>query len=155
MIRFELSKKHLELWKSWICHKVSVDGFPRLRSFLRILVVILTNVFLDKLIHLMSFPGGSDSKESICNAGDPGSIPGDPGSGRSPGEGNGNHSHILAWRSPWTEEPGYSPWGWKESDTHWSIPPTYVEAPWSSPQSLGPQWVLRSNSLRTPALGLP
>ena len=29
---------------------------------------------------------GSDSKESVCSAGDPGSI---PGSGRSPGEGNG------------------------------------------------------------------
>ena len=33
------------------------------------------------------FPVGSDGKESACNAGDPGSI---PGSGRSPGEGNGN-----------------------------------------------------------------
>ena len=27
------------------------------------------------------------------------------GSGRSPGEGNGYHSSILAWRIPWTEEP--------------------------------------------------
>ena len=28
------------------------------------------------------------------------------------------HSSILAWKSPWTEEPGgYSPWGHKESDT--------------------------------------
>ena len=34
----------------------------------------------------MAFPGGSDSKESACNTGDLGSI---PGSGRSPGEGNG------------------------------------------------------------------
>ena len=33
------------------------------------------------------FLGGSDGKESACNAGDPGLI---PGSGRSPGEGNGN-----------------------------------------------------------------
>ena len=32
-------------------------------------------------------PGGLDGKASLCNAGDPGSI---PGSGRSPGEGNGN-----------------------------------------------------------------
>ena len=32
-------------------------------------------------------PGGSDGKESSCNVGDPGSI---PGLGRSPGEGNGN-----------------------------------------------------------------
>ena len=38
-----------------------------------------------KLIY--SFPGGLDSKESACNVGDPGSI---PGSRRSPGEGNGN-----------------------------------------------------------------
>ena len=35
----------------------------------------------------MGFPGGSDDKESAYNAGDPGLI---PGSGRSPGEGNGN-----------------------------------------------------------------
>ena len=35
----------------------------------------------------MGFPGGSDSKESACNAGDQGSI---PGSGKSPEEGNGN-----------------------------------------------------------------
>ena len=34
----------------------------------------------------LGIPGGSDSKESACNAGDPGSI---PGSGRSPGDGNG------------------------------------------------------------------
>ena len=35
----------------------------------------------------MDFPGGLDSKESACDSGDVGSI---PGSGRSPGEGNGN-----------------------------------------------------------------
>ena len=35
----------------------------------------------------VGFSGGSDSKESACNAGDLGLI---PGSGRSPGEGNGN-----------------------------------------------------------------
>ena len=37
--------------------------------------------------HSEGFPGGSDSKESACNAGDLGLI---PGLGRSPGEGNGN-----------------------------------------------------------------
>ena len=36
---------------------------------------------------IKSFPGGSDSKESTCNAGDLGSV---PGLGRSPGELNGN-----------------------------------------------------------------
>ena len=35
----------------------------------------------------VGFPGGSDGKESACNAGDPGLI---PGLGRLPGEGNGN-----------------------------------------------------------------
>ena len=36
---------------------------------------------------ISNFPDGSDGKASVYNAGDPGSI---PGSGRSPGEGNGN-----------------------------------------------------------------
>ena len=49
------------------------------------------------------FLGGSDSKESACNAGDGGSI---PGLWRSPGEGNGYSSSILSWRIPRTEEPG-------------------------------------------------
>ena len=57
------------------------------------------------------FLGGSDGKWSTFNAEDPGSI---SGWGRSPGEGNGNHSSILAWRIPWTEEP--RPWGCKELD---------------------------------------
>ena len=42
-------------------------------------------------------------KTSACNAGDLGSI---PELGKSPGEGNGNHSSILAWKIPWMEEPG-------------------------------------------------
>ena len=103
----------------------------------------------------MGFPGSSSGKESTCNAGDPGLI---PGLRRSPGEGmiyslqyswaslvaqmvktlpamqqiwvwslghegplereTATHSSILACRIPWTEElAGYSPWGWKESDT--------------------------------------
>ena len=46
---------------------------------------------------------GSGGEVSFCYAVDPGSI---PGSGRSPGEGMATHSSILAWRIPWTEEPG-------------------------------------------------
>ena len=55
------------------------------------------------------FPGGSVVKNLPANAGVAGSI---PVSGRSPGVGNGRspgvatHSSILAWRNPWTEEPG-------------------------------------------------
>ena len=41
--------------------------------------------------------------ESACNAGDPGLI---PGSGRSPEKEMASHSSALAWRIPWTEEPG-------------------------------------------------
>ena len=40
---------------------------------------------------------------SACNAGDLGSI---PGLGRAPGGGHDNPLSILAWRIPWTEEPG-------------------------------------------------
>ena len=46
----------------------------------------------------VGFPGGSDNKESAYNAGDLGSILGR--------EGMATHSSILAWRVPWTEEPG-------------------------------------------------
>ena len=42
-------------------------------------------------------PGGSDGKASACNVGDPSSI---PGSGRSPGEGNGNPLHYSCLENP-------------------------------------------------------
>ena len=45
----------------------------------------------------MGFPGGSDSKESGCSAGDPGSI---PGPGRSTGEGNGNPLPYSCLENP-------------------------------------------------------
>ena len=51
---------------------------------------------------ILGFPGGSEGKESTCNAGDTGI----PGSGRCPGEGTCNQSSILAWRIPRTEAPG-------------------------------------------------
>ena len=64
----------------------------------------------------VGFPGGSDGKESACNAGGLGSI---PGLGRFPGEGN---SHPLQCyglessvdRGAWQV---YSPWGHKELDS--------------------------------------
>ena len=49
------------------------------------------------------FPSGSVRKESICNAGDPGSI---PGWGRASGEGNGDPLWYSCMENPWTEEPG-------------------------------------------------
>ena len=50
----------------------------------------------------MGFPGGSDGKESACNAGDLVSI---PGSGSPLEKGMATHSSILALEVPWTEEP--------------------------------------------------
>ena len=79
----------------FILHHVSLS-----HSLLRICDLTIK---LHVSISVMGFPGGSGSKESTCNAGDPGSI---PGSGRSPGEGNGNHSSFLACRIPWTDGPG-------------------------------------------------
>ena len=68
------------------------------------------------LLLFLVFPGGSDSKESTCNTGDLGSI---PGLGRSPGEGKG---YPLQYS--WLEKPlghrslvDYSSWGHKQSDT--------------------------------------
>ena len=43
------------------------------------------------------FPGGSEVKASACNAGDLGLI---PGSGRSPGEGNGNPLQYSCLENP-------------------------------------------------------
>ena len=59
---------------------------------------------------IKGFPGGSDGKESACNAGDTGLI---PGSGRSPGEGNGYSLQYSCLENPMV---GYSPWGPREPD---------------------------------------
>ena len=48
-------------------------------------------------IYRMGFPGGSDGKVSVCNAGDPGSI---PGLGRSPGEGNSSPLQYSLLENP-------------------------------------------------------
>ena len=53
---------------------------------------------------------------TVCNAGDPGLI---PGSGRSSGEGNGSPLQYSCLENPIDRRSmvGYSPWGRKESDT--------------------------------------
>ena len=64
----------------------------------------------------MGLPCSSDGKESLCNVGDPGSI---PGSGRFPGEGNGNLLQYSCLENPMDR----GAWqttvhgGGKESDT--------------------------------------
>ena len=61
------------------------------------------------------FPGGSDGKASVCNAGDPGLI---PGLGRSPEEGNGSPLRYFCLEKShgWRSLVGYSPWSHEESD---------------------------------------
>ena len=64
----------------------------------------------------MGFPGGSELKESACNAGELGSI---PGLGQSLGGGNGNPLQYSCLGESHGQRSlvGYSPWGCKQSDT--------------------------------------
>ena len=74
---------HFALWlRAW--RLVMAHGWDlwRLSAFWD----LLWTVILVQPVSL-GFPGGSDGKESTCNSGNPGSI---PGLGRSPGEGNGS-----------------------------------------------------------------
>ena len=76
------------------------------------LVVVSQSESAPFLALYLSFPSGSDSKESACNAG--------PSLGWEDllEKGMAIHSSILAWRIPWTEEPGgLHSMGCKESDT--------------------------------------
>ena len=78
-------------------------GSPALEADLSHQGSPLNKSWVCNLKHLFGFPGSSAGKESACNIGDLGSI---PGSGRFPAEGMAIHCSILAWRIPWTEEPG-------------------------------------------------
>ena len=108
---------------------------------------------LDLISLLMGFPGSSAGKESTCNAGDPGSI---PGSGSSPGEGI-SYPLQCAWASlvaqmvknlPATWETWFSPWvgkiPWRRA---WQPTPVFLpgESLWTEdpggPQSMGLQRV--------------
>ena len=62
----------------------------------------------------MGFPGSSEGKASARNVGDTGSIPGweDPLEKEI-----ATHSSILAWKIPWTEQPGRLQSMGSQSDT--------------------------------------
>ena len=70
---------------------------------------------MQKLVQA-GFLGGSGGKESACNAGDSGLI---PGSGRPPGGKHGNPLQYSCLENPHGQRnlAGYSPWGRKESNT--------------------------------------
>ena len=88
---------------------------------------------------VLGFPDGSVGKESACNAGDPGSI---PGWGRSQGGGHGNPLQCSCPRESHGQksQAGYSPWGHKESDMT-------VTNSLSSPAA-GPRAALRNSHSR-------
>ena len=67
---------------------------------LQIAVYLKINIYM---LHGMGFPCGSHGKEPVCNAGDQvWSLGGED----TLGKGMATCSSILAWRIPWTEEPG-------------------------------------------------
>ena len=65
-------------------------GQHRNRGFFKKVIILLYKI-------VWGFPGGSDGKESACNAEDPGSS---PGSGRSPGGGHGNPLQYSCLENP-------------------------------------------------------
>ena len=94
---------------------INLDSFSRdnLNAFLN---KALTDSSTESNFFFLCFPGGSDGKESACSVSDPSSI---PGSGRSPGEGNGNPLQYSCLensmdRGAWQAT---SPPDHKESDT--------------------------------------
>ena len=67
---------------------------------------------------LSGLPGWLISKGSACKSGDAGDVGCIHVSGRSPEGGKATHSSLLAWRIPWTEEPGgLQSMGCKELDS--------------------------------------
>ena len=73
------------------------------------------SLYLFRSLISWGFPGGSASKESACNVGDPGLI---PGLGRSPEEGNNYPLQYSCLENPHGQRSlaGYSPWARKESN---------------------------------------
>ena len=63
-----------------------INGYTRIAAEIQPLNTGTKLNLRDRVLGEVVFPSGSDSKESVCNAGEPSLI---PGLGRCPGEGNG------------------------------------------------------------------
>ena len=101
-----ITKKDLlySSWNSAQCYMRAGMGGRFEEEWIHIYICVAESLCCSpEAITALGFPGGSDGKESACNAGDLGSI---PGSGRSPGEGNGNPLQYSCLEIPWTEKPG-------------------------------------------------
>ena len=91
----------------------------------------------------MSFPGGTVVKNPPANTGDGRDTDSITGLGRSPVGGYGIHSSILAWRIPWTEEPGglLLVWSqsWTQRSTRTHVPQIRgTEEYWTDPGNSSP-----------------
>ena len=74
---------------------VTFQNSLKSESMIPLILFSFLNIVL--VIQVWGFPGGSDGKASAHNAGDQGSF---PGSGRSPGEGNGNPLQYSCLENP-------------------------------------------------------
>ena len=81
---------------TWLSAHVHAHTDTHTHSW-RLTLPTWAHYFKITLIFAMDVPDGSAGKETACNAGDVGSI---PGSGRSPGEGNGNPLQYCCLRNP-------------------------------------------------------
>ena len=97
-------------------HKVAADsvGYILILAIPRFWISIGKQIFAECIRHIQGFPCDSDGKESACNAGYPGSI---SGSGRPPGEGNGNPLQYSCLENPMDGGAWWATWGHKKSDT--------------------------------------
>ena len=123
-------------WATWEAHSYN---YGNILSFLTILWRINSSLqlgwmnewmdnSLPRILNLSALPSWLTDKESACNAGDNGDLGSIPRSERSPGGVNGNSS-ILAWRIPWTEEPGgLQSMGWQRVEQDWVTKHTAHEA---------------------------
>ena len=99
-----------------LCTHANTDQHAQVSFRILFRSIMLCNVSL----------GGSDGKESACNSGDPGSI---PGSIRYTREGNSNPLQYSHLKIPWTEEPGgLQSMGSQRVGHNWGIKHTYMHS---------------------------
>ena len=90
-----------------VSHILTCNSFPlHSDNFLPRFPLLLKHLFTSANIFTFGFPWWLNAEEPTCNAGDMRDTGLIPGSERSLGEGVATHTSILAWRIPWTEEPG-------------------------------------------------
>ena len=103
------SQKNKEVTLSSLTH---THTHTHSNTFIYIYAYMYTSIYTSACIYMYiyhsGFPGGSSGKEPGCLPGDITDAHSILGSGREDPleEGMATHSRILAWRIPWTEEPG-------------------------------------------------